>query len=138
MEMVEMFFRIQFIVAGIFLLGVSFMSLVKKHLTEGFALAWALGAVFILMMGIVPGLSNWTTKLSMKNMFLFLTLVIFLMSFMFWACRKISQLMMETHELAMQVSLLNQENEKIMRELHELVEYEKKEAGHEEKGADRH
>lgn len=118
----EIYFRILFIIAGILLLLLSFVSLVKKHLTEGFSLGWALGALFILLMGIVPGLSSWTAMVSLKNMMLFLALVVFVLGFVFWICRKISQLMMETHELAMQVSLLNQENEKIMSRLQELTE----------------
>lgn len=122
METMELVWRIVFALSGVFLLVESFVSLVKKRLSEGFSLAWALGALIIFLMGVVPGFSSWTTRLSLQTMILFLALVVFLLSAMFWGSRKISELFMETHELAMQVSLLNQENEKIMKELYELKE----------------
>lgn len=120
METAELVWRIIFVCAGLFLLVESFVSLVKKRMSEGFSLSWALGAFIILLMGIVPGLSSWTTRLSVQTMVVLFTLIVFMLSALFWGSIRISELFMQTHELAMQVSLLNQENEKIMKELYAL------------------
>lgn len=113
-------FRVIFVILGVFLLLVAFFSLVKKRMTEGFSLGWALGAVLIIVMGAVPGFSGWTQMLSPVHMLLMMIFAVFLLGFVFWISSKISQLMMKTQELAMHVSLLNQENEKIMMELSKL------------------
>lgn len=110
-------FRIIFIIWGVILLLKSFTALVKKHMTEGFSLGWALGSVFFIIIGVFPELSAWMNKLSTVNMILLILLGMFLLGFVMWISIIISELMMKSQELAMQVSLLNQENEKIMTEL---------------------
>lgn len=113
-------YRIIFALSGVFLLAVAFFSLVNKRMTEGFSLGWAVGAVFLFLMGVIPGMCSWTDKVSTVNMISLIILAVFLLSFVFWISSIISQLMRKTQELAMHVSLLNQENEKIMGKLIEV------------------
>lgn len=50
----EIIFRTVAIIAGVLLLILSFLSLVRKKMTEGIALGWAVGAVLLVVIGIVP------------------------------------------------------------------------------------
>ena len=117
----EIIFRTVAIIAGVLLLILSFLSLVKKKMTEGIALGWAVGAVLLVVIGIVPCLSDWTTKLSTTHVIALLLFGTFVVGFVFKLSSSISQISMKTQELAMQVSLLNQENERILYELEELT-----------------
>ena len=115
----EIIFRTVAIIAGVLLLILSFLSLVRKKMTEGIALGWAVGAVLLVVIGIVPCLSDWTTKLSTTHVIALLLFGTFVVGFKLSS--SISQISMKTQELAMQVSLLNQENERILYELEELT-----------------
>lgn len=117
----EIIFRVAVIAAGTLLLLLSFLSLVKKKMTEGFSLGWAVGSVLMIIIGIVPCLSDWTMKLSTTHIIALLLFSAFVVGFIFRMSKSISQLTMKNQELAMQVSLLNQENERILFELEELT-----------------
>lgn len=119
--MTEIIFRTAVILAGIILLLLAFFSLVKRKMTEGFSLGWAVGSVLLIIIGIVPCLSDWTTKLSTTHVIALLLFSIFVVGFIFRMSKSISQLTMKNQELAMQVSLLNQENERILYELEVLT-----------------
>jgi len=114
-------FRVVSIVAGIVLLMLSFKALVKKKMTEGIALGWAVGAVLLVVIGLVPCLNDWASKLSTTHVIALILSAAFVVGFVFKISSSISQLAMKNQELAMQVSLLNQENERILYEIQELT-----------------
>ncbi len=102
---------------GLVILFADFGVLVYKKFTELMGIGWAIFSIFIILFGAVPGLSDWTMLMDgTKYMGLFLIFVIIIIN-AFLVCILISQLSMKNQELAMQVSLLNQENEIILREL---------------------
>ena len=110
---------ITLIVLGVTLLLVDFMTYVRKKLTEGFGLIWILLAVLFLVAGIVLLVAEQITSVVWIVMIL---LMVILTTFLFGISRIISILVMKNQELAMQVSLLNQENESILQDLNELKE----------------
>lgn len=114
-------FRIAAILFGLLLLVLAFLSLVKKRMTEGIALEWAVGAILLIVIGIVPCLNDWAVKLSTTHIIALLLFAIFVVAFMFRLSVKVSTISMKNQELAMQVSLLNQENERILFELEKLT-----------------
>lgn len=113
----EILFRVGAVVAGVFLLALAFISLVKKQMTEGIALGWAIGAVIAILLGAVPAFSEWSRRLSMASIAALLLFAVFVVGYMFKISSDLSRLKMKNQELAMQVSLLNQENERILNEL---------------------
>ena len=114
-------FKIAAIAAGVLLLLLSFLALVKKKMTEGIALGWALGSILLIVIGIVPCLNDWADKLSTTHIVALLLFASFVVGFMFKLSEMLSTIIMKNQELAMQVSLLNQENERILYELEELT-----------------
>lgn len=115
------------IVEGIVLLIIDFISFVYQKITVGIELCWSAFAIILILLGAVPGLSDWSKivpKEAVPAFFLISLAVIF--SFFYLSCA-ISQLLRKNQELAMHVSLLNQENEIILQKLrNQLTDEEEK------------
>lgn len=109
--------RIIVVVMGVFFFGITFHSYAKRKLTEIIGLFWGFISLFIVLIAVIPGLSAWVTLIP-EEAFAALVLVFFFsMLGVFFLSISVSKLSMKNQELAMQVSLLNQENERILREL---------------------
>lgn len=115
------------IIEGIALLVVDFISFVYQKITVGIELCWSAFAVVLILLGVVPGLSDWSKTIPIEAVpaFLLISLAI-IFSFFYLSCA-ISQLLRKNQELAMHVSLLNQENEIILQKLKENSAKEGKE-----------
>lgn len=88
-----------------------------KKITVNFAVIWEILGLVMIGIGAIPAFSKWTKLLGSGT-----SLVLFCVGaiFLFEEVRTgviLSQLMIKNKELAMQVSLLNQENEFIVKEL---------------------
>lgn len=115
------------VIEGIALLVVDFISFVYQKITVGIELCWSAFAVVLILLGVVPGLSDWSRTIPIEAVpaFLLISLAI-IFSFFYLSCA-ISQLLRKNQELAMHVSLLNQENEIILQKLKENSAKEGKE-----------
>jgi hypothetical protein len=115
------------VIEGIALLVVDFISFVYQKITVGIELCWSAFAVVLILLGVVPGLSDWSKTIPIEAVpaFLLISLAI-IFSFFYLSCA-ISQLLRKNQELAMHVSLLNQENEIILQKLKENSAKEGKE-----------
>lgn len=112
------------IIMGVLLLLWVFFAYAKRRLTENFGLLWAVLALAALVSGIVVILVSKPVKvLTVLGAAAFVILVLCL----FGLSQVVSVLTMKNQELAMQVSLLNQENESILREMLSLREQKKHE-----------
>lgn len=105
---------IAMIVLGGLLLIWSFLAYAKHRLTENFGMIWGLAALCLIMAGIVLAVAN---RSFMAVAVVVVLLGIILVLCLFGFSQAISILIMKNQELAMQVSLLNQENESILQEL---------------------
>ncbi len=105
------------VLEGILLLVVDFISFVYQKITVGIELCWSAFAVVLILLGVVPGLSDWSKVVPREAIpaFLLISLAI-IFSFFYLSCA-VSQLLRKNQELAMHVSLLNQENEIILQKL---------------------
>lgn len=113
-------------IVGIVMIGLAialfildFCAYARKKMNEGFGMTWTLIALVVLILGIVlltavqnPG-ACWAAAV------VFGLLIILLV---FKVTKVVSVLVMKTQELAMQVSLLNQENERILQEIADMKE----------------
>lgn len=115
------------IIVGLILMVLTFIVHSAKKMTVHLAITWELIGLTGIVIGAVPKFSNWSYLLSRGTaaaVFVAAVLIIwgsYIMSLM------ISSLAMKNQELAMQVSLLNQENERIINELSALTGKSKQE-----------
>jgi len=108
------------IATGIFIIISSFWFHSVRKLTVNLAVVWEILGVILIATGIFPVFSSWTYRVSTgTGLALF-----FVGAACLWGGFQfsllVSRLAMKNQELAMQISLLIQENEKMMRLLEEL------------------
>lgn len=112
--------RIIMFAMGVILFCASMSSLARRKMTEPFCLTWGFIALIIILAGVVLRPDEWSNYISGMGMLL-VVMVGFCVVYgaYFMSCR-VSELMRRNLELAMQVSLLNQENEKLQLQINEL------------------
>lgn len=115
-------FCIFMIGTGIALLAVILLSLAKRKMTEPFCLAWGLFAVLLLLAGSLLHPVELNRYISATGMLLLLLLVYSVLISFYALTRALSVLIRKNRELAMQVSILNEETEKMAEELNCLAE----------------
>lgn len=113
MEMARIAGIVMIVLGGLLLIW-SFLAYARHRLTENFGMVWGLAAVCLIIAGIVLAAAG--------GSFMAVVVVVILLGVMLVLClfgfsQVISVLIMKNQELAMQVSLLNQENESILQEL---------------------
>ena len=109
------------IVMGICLLVMAILSLAKRKMTEPFCLAWAIVSVLLVICGILIEPSELERYVSLRILILIFFITIGVVWTLWFISTQLSILMRKNQELAMQVSLLNQENERILEELCKLT-----------------
>lgn len=116
----SLLFRLIVIAAGIFLLLLTFFTYSKRHLTDRIALGWALFSVVVTMAGAIPAWSGWSRALALSSYPMVFALAGLVILIIFYHSVYLSLLIMKNQELAMHVSLLNQENAEAIQKLFEL------------------
>ena len=107
--------------AGVCLLLLTFYMYSKRRLTDNIALGWALFSVVMIMAGAIRAWSGWSRALALASYPMVFAMGGLVILIIFGHSVHLSRIIMRSQELAMQVSLLNQENEET---LHELVKLE--------------
>ncbi len=110
-------FCIFMIATGLVLLFVVLVSLAKRRMTEPFCLAWGLFALLLLLAGCLLHPTELDGYISATGMFLLLFLIYSILVSAYALSRALSVLIRKNRELAMQVSILNEEMARIMEEL---------------------
>ena len=113
--------RIGIRTTGFLIMGLTFYLHAVKKLTVNLAVAWEGIGIGLVLVGAIPVLSSWCYLIgegTVVAMFLVGAVAV-------WSgyelSVQISSLSLKTQELAMQVSLLNQENERMLKALSELT-----------------
>lgn len=115
-------FCIFMIGTGAVLLVVVVLSLAKRRMTEPFCLAWGLFALLLLFAGCLLHPTELDSYISVTGMLLLLFLVYSILVSAYALSRALSVLIRKNRELAVQVSILNAETERMSRELDALAE----------------
>lgn len=118
--------QIIIIITGIFLLCVTTTSLARRKMTESFCITWGLISVMIILAGILLRPVGWSKYVSTLGMMLALIVIFCVIYVAYFLSSKVSELSRKNQELAIQVSLLNQENERILERIEELTGVEKR------------
>ena len=108
------------IVMGIYFLFMAILSLAKRKMTEPFCLAWAVVAVLIIICGILIDPSELDRYISFRVLIVILLITAGVVWTLWFISTQVSILRRKNQELAMQISLLNQDSEKILKRLEEL------------------
>lgn len=109
--------RIMLIAVGVVILGVTTVSLAKKHMTESFCLFWGLTSVLFIAAGILLQPMGWNRIMSWSALIIIFFGILCILIAGFYFSVRISRLMRQVTELAIQISLLNQENEMLLRQV---------------------
>lgn len=113
--------QIIMVATGVCLFFITTNSLAKRKMTESFCLAWGLISVVLVLAGLFLRPAGWSRYLSNMGMLLVLMIGYSVLYVAYFLSSKVSELARKNQELAMQVSLLNQENRRIMKQLEQLT-----------------
>lgn len=108
------------IVLGICLFVMAILSLAKRKMTEPFCLAWACVSVLLVICGILIEPSELERYISRRVLILILLITIGVGWILWFISTQISILRRRNQEIAMQISLLNQDSERMMKKLEDL------------------
>lgn len=113
---------------------VTINSLAHRKMTESFCLAWGLIALILVLAGLFLRPREWNRYISPMGLMLVIMIGFCIIYVAYFMSIKVSELSRKNQELAIQVSLLRQENQRIMEELEQMTtaaEQEQKYEGNE-------
>ena len=114
--------KIGLIIVGVMIMIMSFIFHAKRKLTVNLAVVWEFLGVALILIGAVPVFSSWCHLLARGTVIAMFVVGALALWGSYILCILISNLSMKNQELAMQVSLLNQENELMLKEIEKLKE----------------
>ena len=106
---------------GIIMLSVDFLLYCRKRLIEKFSFAWGIFSIILILSGAVSKFNVWSRYLSLETGIFFIVLGLILICLFYSVSLVISDLVVKNQELAMQVSLLNCEAEKVLKTLNTVT-----------------
>ena len=112
--------RLFVIVAGAYMFLKAILSLAKRKMTEPFCLAWAVLSALMILSGILLNPSQLDGYISTRGLILIIMIVAGILWGLWFISTQVSILKRRNQELAMQISLVNNDCEKILRELEKL------------------
>lgn len=113
---------------------VTINSLANRKMTESFCLAWGLIAMILVLAGFLLRPTEWNRYISPMGLMLVVMVGFCVVYVAYFMSIKVSELARRNQELAIQVSLLSQENQRIMEQLEQMtiaIEQEQKCEGNE-------
>lgn len=129
----SLFFRLIVIVAGICLMLLTFYMYSKRRLTDNIAMGWAWFSLVMIMAGAIRAWSGWSRALALASYPMVFAMGGLIILIIFGHSVHLSLMIMKNQELALQVSLLNQENEEVVKKLLSIEKQLNKEAQDEQK-----
>ena len=112
--------RLFVIVAGAYMFLKAILSLAKRKMTEPFCIAWAVLSALMILSGIILNPSQLDRYVSLRGLILIMIIVSGILWGLWFISTQVSSLKRRNQELAMQISLLNHDCEKMLRELEKL------------------
>lgn len=107
------------LIAGIVVVLSGFWFRSQKKLTVDFAAVWGILGALLIFIGVVSPFSDWIEKIIGEMEEKVTIFGIFFLAGIFWGSLKYSRVKMQNQELAVRISLLLQENERMLSELDE-------------------
>lgn len=111
--------RLFVIAAGAYMLVKAVLSLAKRKMTEPFCLAWVLLSA-LMVNGVLLNPSQLDRYISTRGLILIIIVVSGILWGLWFISTQVSLLKRRNQEMAMQISLLNNDCEKILKELEKM------------------
>lgn len=109
------------LIMGIIMFIITVLSLARRKMNESFCLAWGIISVAIIVAGCMLHPSQIGEYISNLGLILILIIFFCVVYAAYFVSLKISELEREKQELAINVSLLNEENMRILAKLSEIT-----------------
>lgn len=110
------------IILGIYLLVITILSLARRRMTEQFCLLWGFLSVVSIIFGATVNPSELYRYISKEGLLIVMLGILLIVCAAWFLSIQVSVLIRKNQELAMQISLLNQENEQILKTLRDMRE----------------
>ena len=110
------------IILGIYLLVITILSLARRRMTEQFCLLWGFLSVASIIFGATVNPSELYRYISKEGLLIVMLGILLIVYAAWFLSTQVSVLIRKNQELAMQISLLNQENEQILKTLRDMRE----------------
>lgn len=117
--------RLILALTGVGLFAITLSSLARRKMTESFCLTWGLVALMMIVSGLVLRPYGLAGQLSLTALVVIVVVGYCLIFGAFYITAKVSELTRKNQELAIQISLINQENRIMMEKLDELMKEDK-------------
>ena len=117
--------RLFVIVSGVFMVVRAILSLAKRKMTEPLCLEWVFLSALMILSGALLNASQMMRYVCSRGLFLTIIIVSGVLWGLWFISTQVSILKRKDQELAMQDSLLNQENERILHRLGILTDEKK-------------
>ena len=110
------------VIGGLLLLILSFRKFVARKLTEELGIIWIVMAFLFIVCGCFKRCFLWSTEMNIFDAIVLIAIVYLMFLIIFYMSMLLSSLQRKNQELAIMVSILNQENETIMHQIEALDE----------------
>ena len=111
--------RIVLILLGCYLLVMTLLSLARRKMSEQFCLVWALMSVLMVLPGLLLKPSSIERFISARGFILIIIALFGVLWGLWFISTQVSILIRKNQELAIQISLLNQDIERLSTEIEE-------------------
>ena len=109
--------RILTIFMGVLILSLDFYNYAKKNLTDSLSMAWGIFSVLVIAVGIFPELWVWSNIRNERIFIFFALLILAIILCVIFISVTVSRIQMKNQELAIHISLQNEETNRIIQEL---------------------
>lgn len=116
----EYLLQLLLIAAGLLLFLRTVCSLARKELTESFSMFWSVVAILLVVAGAVLFALDWQQYITPGALIVVAAVFVLMIEELFFLSQQLSLTIRKTRELAMQISLLNQEHLKVDQYLADL------------------
>lgn len=113
--------RLIIALTGVGLFAITLSSLARRKMTESFCLTWGLVSVMLIIAGLVLKPYGIADLMSVTALVVIIVVGYCLLGGFFYITAKVSELTRKNQELAIQVSLMNQENQIMMEKIEKLM-----------------
>lgn len=112
--------RLIIALTGVVIFAITLSSLARRKITESFCLTWGLMAIIMILGGLFLRPYGIADLISPAGLVMIVIIGFCVIFGAFYITGKVSELTRKNQELAIQVSLINQENRMMMEQLEEL------------------